>query len=82
MADSVGMSPEFPTSSVLSTNASPVSLTRYTQDGVTYICAGDSGTDEDVAKVAAMGDLRDGEQLADDMSRVDGCCTWTVEVRS
>ena len=60
----------------------PIEVTRYTQDGTAYICAGDRSTDEDAAKVAAEASLRDGETLADDMDRVDGCCTWTVEVRS
>lgn len=59
-----------------------VEVTRYTQDGATYICAGDSNTGEDAARTAAKGALRDGEALADDMERVDGCCTWTMEVRS
>ena len=59
-----------------------VEITRYSQDGITYICAGDRSTDDDTARAAAEGALRDGETLADDMDRVDGCCTWTVEVRS
>lgn len=62
--------------------ASKIEVTRYTQDGATYICAGDRSTDEAAARSAAEAKLRTGESLADDMDRVDGCCTWTVEVRS
>ena len=53
-------------------------VTRYTQDGATYICAGDADTTATDARVAAETKLRDGESLADDMERIDGCCTWTV----
>lgn len=55
-----------------------IEVTRYMQDGTTYICAGDRSTDEDDARTAAEAELRSGESLADDMGRVDGCCTWTV----
>ena len=45
---------------------------------------GDHSTSAAVARHAAESALLDGETLADDMTRVDGCCTWTVaqEVRS
>lgn len=69
MADSGGME----------TNG--IEVTRYTQDGIAYICAGDHSTSVRDAREAAESALRSGETLAD-MARVDGCCTWTVEVRS
>jgi hypothetical protein len=56
----------------------PIRGTRYAQDGTTYICAGNQGTTKGVARDAAEKMLRTGETLGDRMSRVDGCCTWTV----
>lgn len=63
---------------------STIPVTRYQQDGTAYICAGDHSTSAAVARHAAESALLDGETLADDMTRVDGCCTWTVaqEARS
>ena len=55
-----------------------VEVTRYGQDGITYICAGDRSTDDETARAFAEVALCDGETLSDDMDRVDGCCTWTV----
>jgi hypothetical protein len=53
-------------------------VTRYTQDGITYICVGYSTTTLAAAMAVAKSVLAAGERLADDMERVDGCCTWTV----
>lgn len=58
-----------------------IEVTRYTQDGVTYICAGDSSTSVAAARKAAQDKLNAGETLADDMERIDGCCTWSVVTR-
>jgi hypothetical protein len=60
------------------TNIETTRYTRYKQDGVNYICAGHADTTADDARSAASAALADGEQLADDMERIDGCCTWTV----
>lgn len=57
-----------------------VDVTRYTQDGIAYICAGDADTSDREARRAATTALRTGESLADDMERVDGCCTWSVRL--
>ena len=53
-------------------------VTRYTQDGVTYICAGDASVVIGDARRAAQAKLQKGEHLASDMERIDGCCTWSV----
>ena len=53
-------------------------VTRYSQDNRQYVCAGDDETPAGAARAAAEGALNDGETLADDMARIDGCCTWTV----
>ena len=58
-----------------------IAVTRYKQNGVTYICSGDAHTSVKDARTAAEGVLHDGEALVDDMERVDGCCTWTVVKR-
>lgn len=55
-----------------------VEVTRYAQDGTVYVCSGNAATAAGDARTAAEGALRRGERLADDMERVDGCCTWTV----
>lgn len=65
------------TSAHYSTNEM-IQVTRYTQDGITYVCAGDVSTSVSDAMKAAKSKLLTGEKLADDMERVDGCCTWSV----
>jgi hypothetical protein len=53
-------------------------VTKYTQDGVRYICVGDGTTAAGAAWRIANAALAAGERLVGDMDRVDGCCTWTV----
>lgn len=50
-----------------------IEVTRYKQDGGTYICAGDATTSESDAMYAAGSMLSFGEKLTD-MERIDGCC--------
>lgn len=57
-----------------------IATARYEQDGTTYVRAGGLSTSETDARIAADAELRPGESLCDDMTRVDGICTWEVIV--
>jgi len=55
-----------------------IEVTTYHHAGIEYVCAGDVETSAHEARAAAEKALSAGKRLADDMERIDGCCTWTV----